>query len=90
MWAECLMNGNWSVYFVTIDGKHVGSYENVSSSEVPVYEFREDLPSSIKKDIQTQIKAARVEDYKEKIQVLKEKQALFEDKSRYQRTYNSL
>ncbi|MCH7959804.1 MAG: hypothetical protein IID08_06725 [Candidatus Hydrogenedentes bacterium] len=89
-WAECLMNGNWSVYFRTIDGKHVGSYENVSGTQPPQYAFREDLPQSVRTEIEDQIIAARIEGYEEKIAVLDQKQAVFETKSGFQTRYNSL
>ncbi|MCH7910998.1 MAG: hypothetical protein IIB38_15460, partial [Candidatus Hydrogenedentes bacterium] len=89
-WAECLMNGNWSVYFRTIDGKHVGSYENVSGTQPPQYAFREDLPQSVRTEIEAQIIAARIEGYEEKIAVLNQKQAVFESKSGFQTRYDSL
>ena len=89
-WAECLMNGNWSVYFRTIDGKHVGSYENAAGSGPPRYEFRENLPGGMRSDIFDAIKAARPEDYKEKIAVLEQKQKIYETKSKYQVSFGSL
>ncbi len=89
-WAECLMNGNWSVYFRTIDGKHIGSYENVSDTITPRYEFREDLGGSIKGDIEGEIKASRIEGWDEKVAVLKQKQAVYETKSNLQSKYSSL
>lgn len=89
-WAECLMNGNWSVYFRTIDGKHVGSYENVSGTQPPQYAFREDLPQSVRSEIEDQIVSARVEGYEEKIAVLHQKQEIYETNSRMQSRYNSL
>lgn len=89
-WAECLMNGNWSVYFRTIDGKHVGSYENVSGTQPPQYAFREDLPQSVRSEIEDQIVSARVEGYEEKIAVLNQKQEIYETTTRFQSRYNSL
>ncbi len=89
-WAECLMNGNWSVYFHTIDGKVVGSYENAAGSGPPRYEFREDLPGGMRSDILDAIKAARPGDFKEKIAVLQQKQKIYETRSRYQTDFDSL
>lgn len=89
-WAECLMNGNWSVYFRTLDGDHIGSYENTAGGGVPNYEFREELPSNIKSDIQAQIFAARVEDYEAKIEALRSKEAIYESRSQLQRKFSSL
>lgn len=90
IWAECLMNGNWSVYYRTIDGRHIGSYENVSTTSSPEYQFREDLPSRLRGEIEDEIKAARVEDFEDKIAVLKQKQAVFNTKTGFQNRYNSL
>lgn len=89
-WAECLMNGNWSVYYRTIDGAHLGSYENVAGQNPPRYEFREDLPESVRGEINDQITAARVSDYEEKIAVLNQKQAIFGDKTNLQEVFDSL
>ncbi len=63
LWAECLMNGNWSVYYRTIDGQYVGSYENTSATATPKFEFRQDLPENVRMDIGDQITSARSEDY---------------------------
>jgi hypothetical protein len=89
-WAECLMNGNWSVYYRTLDGDHIGSYENTAGGGVPNYEFREDLPSNIKTDIVAQIFAARVEDFETKIEALRAKEAIYESRSELQRKFSSL
>ncbi len=40
-WAECLMRGNWGVYYRTLDGKNIGVYENVGTSDTPRWGFRE-------------------------------------------------
>lgn len=90
VWAECLMNGNWSVYYRSIDGQYVGSFENVSNTVTPDYQFRTDLPSSVKSDIVDSIQAARVSDWEDKVAVLKQKQAVYEDTSDFQRNYNAL
>ena len=90
VWAECLMNGNWSVYYSTIDGKHVGSYENAAGSGPPRYEFREELPGGMRGDISEAIKASRVEDYEEKVAVLHQKQKIYDNKSKMQTSFSSL
>ncbi len=89
-WAECLMNGNWSVYFRTIDGKHLGSYENAAGSGPPRYEFRENMPGGMRSDIFDAIKASRVGDFKQKIAVLQQKQNIYETKTKYQVGFDSL
>jgi len=90
IWAECLMNGNWSVYYSTIDGKHVGSYENAAGSGPPRYEFREELPGGMRGDISDAIKASRVQGYEEKVAVLQQKQKIYDDKTRMQTSFSSL
>jgi hypothetical protein len=89
-WAECLMNGNWSVYYMTIDGQYVGSFENVSATSVPDYQFREDLPENLKAEIRAAIAAARVEGYEDKIAVLREKEKVYETDTDLQRSFSSL
>lgn len=89
-WAECLMNGNWSVYFRTIDGLHVGSYENANASGAADYRFREDLPANIQADIASQIDASRVEGFEEKIAVLQGKTAIHENQTPIQKKFSSL
>ncbi len=89
-WAECLMNGNWSVYFRTIDGNTVGSYENVAGSGPPQYEFRQDVQSGLREDIIAALESARPEDWQAKFQILREKEKIYEAKSPLQRDYESL
>lgn len=89
-WAECLMNGNWSVYFRTLDGSIVGSYENVAGSGPPRYEFRQDVQSELRSDIVAAIESARPEDWKQKFDVLLEKEKIYEAKTPLQKTLDSL
>jgi hypothetical protein len=89
-WAECLMNGNWSVYFRTLDGSIVGSYENVAGSGPPQYEFRQDVQQEMRADIVAAIESARPEDWEEKFKLLKEKEKIYEAKTDLQRDYDSL
>ena len=89
-WAECLMNGNWSVYFRTLDGSHVGSYENVAVGGAPDYKFREDLTEGVRAEISEQITAARVEGYEDKILVLQGKTAITETETPLQKKFSSL
>ncbi len=90
MWAECVMNGNWSVYYRTIDGAHVGVYENVATNTVPQYQFREDLTPELKKRIEETLISQRVPDFEAKIQVLAQNQTMVEDKTEGQRVFDSL
>lgn len=89
-WAECLMNGNWSVYFLTIDGKHIGSYENTSATGIPDYKFREDLPANIQGEIQNQITASRVDGFETKIAVLQQKTEIHGTNTKIQKRFSAL
>lgn len=89
-WAECLMNGNWSVYYATIDGQHVGVYENIAGTSPPEYGFREDLSDPTKQQIREMIQVSRVEGFEQKIEVLRAKDAVYETKSNLQRVFDSL
>ena len=89
-WAECLMNGNWSVYFRTLDGSHVGVYENVAVSGAPEYKFREDVPAAVQSEVSQAITAARVEGYEDKILVLQGKVAITETETPIQKKFSSL
>ncbi len=94
IWAECLMNGNWSVYFRTIaddkDEAVVGSYENTAGSGPPTYEFRQDLPEDMRADIVLAISAARPEGWEAKINDLQVKQAIYQNETDLQRNFSSL
>ena len=89
-WAECLMNGNWSVYFRTLDGKHIGIYENVGSADTPEYAFVQFLPSAVEKSIETQIVNSRTQGWEEQVRLLAEKQELIGAQTDWQRWYSSL
>ena len=90
-WAECLMKGNWAVYYRSLDGKSIGSYENLSpSGAVPQYGFRELLPELVQKQIEGEIFASRTPGFEEKLKSLAEKQLVTEGKANeFQRVYNS-
>lgn len=90
LWAECLMNGNWSVYYRTLNAEHVGSYENTSATGAPDYAFRENLPGEVQSDIARQITAARVEGYLDKFAILQGKDAIHDNESNLQKKFSSL
>ncbi|HNR36021.1 MAG TPA: hypothetical protein PKO36_12630, partial [Candidatus Hydrogenedentes bacterium] len=91
-WAECLMKGNWAVYFRTLDGKNVGSYENTAQpGEVPHYQFRELLPGTVQKQIEEEIFASRTPGFENKVKALAEKQLIMEGpETQFQKVFNSL
>ncbi len=89
-WAECLMQGNWGVYFRTFDGRNIGVYENIGNADAPNWVFKEDFTSAVRKDIEGRIAAARVPGYEEKIKVLTEKQMAQSEGTSLQKNFDSL
>jgi hypothetical protein len=90
-WAECLMNGNWSVYYRTLDGRHIGMYADISGDIGPArYEFQDLLPVGVQKQIEQEIVASRPADYEEKIAVLAQKQLGTKEKTKWQESFESL
>ncbi|HPO15661.1 MAG TPA: hypothetical protein PLI09_19625 [Candidatus Hydrogenedentes bacterium] len=89
-WAECLMQGNWGVYFRTFDGRNIGVYENIGAADAPQWVFKEDFTAAVRKDINGRIVAARVPGYEEKIKVLTEKQVAQNEGSTLQQNFDSL
>lgn len=92
IWAECLMKGNYAVYFRSIDGNNIGIYQNVAKpGENPDYAFRLDLPDDAKKSIEQEVIASRTKDYEQKLQTLVEKQVVTDGSvTPFQRAFNSL
>lgn len=90
VWAECVMNGNWSVYYRTIDGKHIGVYQNTAKEGAPRYEFVESIPASLRNEVDGTIMAMRPEGFEEQLQMLVQKQEVGASKTPLQRVYDSL
>jgi hypothetical protein len=89
-WAECLMKGNWAVYYRTLDGKNIGMYTNLGDIDTPRWGYREELPSSIQKQIEDEVVASRPEDYEAKLAVLAEKQTIVDDRTVWQKNFDAL
>ena len=89
-WAECLMKGNWAVYYRTLDGKNIGMYTNLGDVNTPSWGYREELPTSVQKQIEDEIVATRPEDYEAKLAVLAEKQINIDDRTNWQRNFDAL
>lgn len=89
-WAECLMKGNWGVDYRTLDGKNIGSYENIATPDAPVWGYREDLPQDVKKAIEDRIIANRVPDWMDKVTLLAQKQLAMDNETGFQKAYGSL
>ena len=91
-WAECLMKGNWSVVYRTLDGKSIGLYENIAApGDAPVYGFRDQLPKEMKNTIEQDIFASRIDGFEEKVAMLAEKQEVSEgETTKFQQAFDSL
>ncbi len=89
-WAECLMRGNWGVYYRTLDGKNIGSYENLGTSGSPKWGFKENLPEELQFSIESYIVNARVPDFEGQIQVIAERELSDEEETQWQLVYSSM
>lgn len=89
-WAEAVMNGNWSVYFRTLDGQNIGVYERVAGSNPARYEFRQFLPAEIERQVEKEVISARTPGYEERINALAQREVTMQDKSGIQRVFDSL
>lgn len=89
-WAECLMRGNWAVYYRTLDGANIGSFENLGTAAVPQWGFREEMPEDVQKSIEAHIVNARIPDFESQAQLLAERELADQGSNDWQRTYSSL
>lgn len=89
-WAECLMNGNWSVYFRTIDGTHSGIYMNMAESGDPRYEFVLDLPRETRRHVEEAVSHHRSPAYEQQIEALAEQDKELQTETGWQRAFRSL
>lgn len=90
-WAECLMKGSWGVYYRTLDGKNIGVFQNTRPGAItPVWGYQENLPGSIKTQIEQEIISARPNDFEQVVTRLAEKQLSAEEGTKWQRWYSSL
>lgn len=89
-WAECLMRGNWGVYYRTLDGKNIGVYENIGTVDTPKWGFRETLPADAQKHVEAMVIANRVPDFQNKVKMLAERQVASQDGTVWQRNFDSL
>lgn len=89
-WAECVMNGNWSVYYRTLDGRQIGLYENVGTPDSPEFAFVQFLPSALEKSIEAQIVNARTPGWEDKVRLLADKEQALTTESEWQRWFSSL
>jgi len=89
-WAECLMRGNWGVYYRTLDGKNVGVFENLGTVETPRWGLRENLPEETRTGIEAAVIASRVKDFENKVKLLAEREKADQTSTAWQRNYDSL
>jgi len=91
VWVEAVMNGNWSVFFRSLDGKKIGIYQNVAPpGSPPRYEFRQFLDNDTQDMVESEVVAARPADWQEKVQKIAERQLATDDSNALQRWYESL
>ncbi|NLN91719.1 MAG: hypothetical protein GX130_00230 [Candidatus Hydrogenedens sp.] len=89
-WAECLMRGNWAVYYRSLDGKGIGSFENTGTAETPKWGFRQDLSDDTRFAIEAHIVSARIPDFEGHLQRLAERELQAQKDTPWQRVYSSM
>ncbi|GMV94897.1 MAG: hypothetical protein AMXMBFR82_46750 [Candidatus Hydrogenedentota bacterium] len=89
-WAECVMNGNWGVYYRTLDGEHVGVYQSTSALGSPDYQFLDIRDEAARSNVEAQIFASRTEGFEEKLELLAKKQLVVDDRTPFQKSFESL
>jgi len=89
-WAECLMNGNWSVYFRTIDGRQSGIYMNVADTGDPRYEVVLDIPRETARHVEEAVMHHRAPNYEEQVEALAEQDKELQTETGWQRAFRSL
>lgn len=89
-WAECLMRGNWAVYYRSLDGNNIGTFENIGTPDIPRWGFREDLSDEVKKSIEAHIVSQRVPDFEGQAQAVAERELAGREGTAWQLIYNSL
>ncbi|HOH42557.1 MAG TPA: hypothetical protein PLZ53_05530, partial [Candidatus Hydrogenedentes bacterium] len=89
-WAECLMRGNWAVYYRSLDGKGIGSFENAGSTETPRWEFKQNLSEDTRLAIEAHIVSARIPDFEGHLQRLAERELKAQKDTPWQRVYSSM
>lgn len=89
-WCECLMQGNWGVFFRSLDGKNIGVYKNVANEQTPIWGVEQAESRDLAARIEDDIVAARVPDYEQKVAVLAEKELSADSRTPMQRNYDSL
>ena len=89
-WAECLMIGNTSVIYHTLDGNYTGRFERIKNAAVSVWTTREDLADALKNEFRAEIAAARTPNYDESAAILIAREKAAEQGTKFQRAFSSL
>ena len=90
-WAECLMNGNWSVYYRTLDGRNIGIYQDAGTGAQRRWTFREDLSREVQSHIEESVVAHRDhERFEQGVRLLAQKDSAVHTETALQRLFNSL
>lgn len=69
-WAECVMEGNYAVYYRSLDGINIGVYRNSGTIDNPSWKFFEETEPLRQQALSQKIAALRVKGYEEKVQLL--------------------
>jgi hypothetical protein len=89
-WAECVMQGNWSVRYRSIDGQNVGTFENLGTSESPKWGVKEDYLPAAQREIAASVEAARTPNFEQAVAVLMEKEKIQQGGTTFQKNFDSL
>jgi uncharacterized membrane-anchored protein YhcB (DUF1043 family) len=89
-WAECVMKGNWAVYFRTLDGENIGIYTNIGTAEAPIWGFQDNLSPALQKEIEQEIMGNRADDWESMVSVLAERQLSAQEDTPFQSAFSSL
>ena len=74
----------------TLDGSHIGIYENLAISGPPRYGFRDDIDERLQKSIELEVFGMRPEGFEEDISALAQRQLETDGEGPMQRKYDSL
>lgn len=89
-WAECLMDGNKRVYYMTIDGVNAGVYQSNGEGAAAQFEFSNALSEQGQAEIREKITNSRIDDYELLLEKLGHKQAVTEKDTPLQKLFGSL
>lgn len=91
VFAECVKNGTWSIFYRTLDGNHIGIYENLAGPNEPArFGFASNLGPAGRDMVVDVIVNNRPEGFEERVNMLAQKQFMLEEGTELQRAFESL